>query len=82
MKPTKRTPPRPALGQQWERPAKKEGALPTRLRVEKCLPLGMLLVSFRVPSSTGHFYWGRPMKMTAVRLFEEYTLVEPALEAA
>lgn len=69
---------RPAVGQHWERPAKKAGSLPTRLRVEKCLPLGMLLVSFRLPSPAGHFYWGRPMRVTAVRLFAEYTLAQEA----
>lgn len=82
MKLPKSAPPRPAIGQHWERPAKKAGALPTRLRVEKCLPMGRLLVSFRTPSRVGHFYWGRPMEMTVVRLFAEYTLVVPALEAA
>lgn len=56
--------------------------MPTRLRVEQCLPLGMLLVAYRLRSRTGHFYWGRPMRVTAVRLFAEYTLVEPGVRAA
>lgn len=74
--------PRPAVGQHWERPARSEGTLPTRLRVEQCLPMGKLLVSFRLRSPAGSYYWGRPLKTTALRLFREYTLVQQALGRA
>jgi len=37
--------------------------------------MGMLLVSYRVRTHGGMYRWGKPRKVTAVRLFSEYTLV-------